>query len=196
MYKNIDLAYALAKAYIEKHYDGPKGGSSTMFSRDPYPDDYPRFCRVNGDFGQDHFKQQEFSKLVMSHRTGSLPDRLLKNIDQFRDRTFAERLSELIYQKGLKDSDLYNKAQVDRRLFSKIMSEDDYRPSKDTALALIIALNPTIKDAEDLLSRAGYALSTSSKRDLIIKFCIEQRGFDLMEVNEVLERLDQRIIGR
>ena len=87
-------------------------------------------------------------------------------------------------------------AQMDRRLFSKMMSDRNYKPSKDTAVALVIALELSLKQANDLLSRAGYALSHSNKRDVIIEYFIRERIYNLSDINEVLYRLDQKIIGR
>ena len=105
-------------------------------------------------------------------------------------------LTRYINEKGWRDSKVYKAAQMDRRLFSKIMSDQYYKPSKDSALALAIALELTLKQTNDLLSRAGYTLSHSDKRDVIIEYFIREGIYNLSDINEILYRLDQKIIGR
>ncbi len=122
--------------------------------------------------------------------------RLASKLDNYLDLTFVDILTRYINEKGWRDSRVYKAAQMDRRLFSKIMSDRNYKPSKDTALALTIALELSLKQASDLLSRAGYTLSHSNKRDVIIEYFIREGIYDLSDINEVLYRLDQKIIGR
>ena len=122
--------------------------------------------------------------------------RLVNKLDNYLDLTFVDILIRYINEKGWRDSRVYKAAQMDRRLFSKIMSDRNYKPSKDTALALVIALELSLKQASDLLSRAGYTLSHSNKRDVIIEYFIREGIYDLSDINEVLYRLDQKIIGR
>ena len=122
--------------------------------------------------------------------------RLANKLDSYLDLTFVDILIRYINEKGWRDSQVYKAAQIDRRLFSKIMSDRNYKPSKDTALALAIALELSLKQTSDLLSRAGYTLSHSNKRDVIIEYFIREGIYDLSDINEVLYRLDQKIIGR
>lgn len=117
-------------------------------------------------------------------------------LDACLDLTFVDILMRYINEKGWRDSRVYKAAQIDRRLFSRMMSDRNYKPSKDTALALIIALELSLKQANDLLSRAGYTLSHSNKRDVIIEYFIREGIHNLSDINEVLYRLDQKIIGR
>lgn len=112
------------------------------------------------------------------------------------NQTFTDRLINIINQKGLRDAQVYKAAQMDRRLFSKIMSDREFRPSKDTALALIFALKLSLAEATDLLSRAGYTLSHSSKRDVILEYFINEGICNLTDINLVLDNLGQKIIGR
>ena len=121
---------------------------------------------------------------------------LVRELDKYLDVTFTDAIVRYIREKGWRDSRVYKAAQMDRRLFSKIMSDRNYKPSKDTAIALVIALELSLKQAEDLLSRAGYTLSHSSKRDVIIEYFIREGIYNLSDINEVLYRLDQKIIGR
>ena len=121
---------------------------------------------------------------------------LNKQLDSTLNLTFVDMLTRYINMKGWRDSKVYKAAQIDRRLFSKIMSDREYKPAKDTALALAIALELTLQQTSDLLDRAGYTLSHSNKRDVIIEYFIREGVHNLTDINEVLYKLDQKIIGR
>ena len=121
---------------------------------------------------------------------------LNKQLDSTLNLTFVDMLTRYINMKGWRDSKVYKAAQLDRRLFSKIMSDREYKPAKDTALALAIALELTLQQTSDLLDRAGYTLSHSNKRDVIIEYFIREGVHNLTDINEVLYKLDQKIIGR
>ena len=121
---------------------------------------------------------------------------LNKQLDSTLNLTFTDMLTRYINMKGWRDSKVYKAAQLDRRLFSKIMSDREYKPAKDTALALAIALELTLQQTNDLLDRAGYTLSHSNKRDVIIEYFIREGVHNLTDINEVLYKLDQKIIGR
>ena len=121
---------------------------------------------------------------------------LNKQLDSTLNLTFTDMLTRYINMKGWRDSKVYKAAQIDRRLFSKIMSDREYKPAKDTALALAIALELTLQQTSDLLDRAGYTLSHSNKRDVIIEYFIREGVHNLTDINEVLYKLDQKIIGR
>ncbi len=122
--------------------------------------------------------------------------RAMKALDENTDASFVDRLLEYIDGRNMKDSDVYKKAQIDRRLFSKIASDRDYRPSKDTCISFCYALELSFSEANDLIKRAGYVLSHSSKRDIILEYFLKEGEYDIDDVNDVLHTLGQRTLGR
>lgn len=100
--------------------------------------------------------------------------------------SFQELLFYWIGKRGEKDSDVYQRANLDRKLFSKIRSSKDYHPKKDTAVSFAFALHLNLDDARDLIGRAGYAFSPASKRDLILEYCFDNQIYDLFDVNVIL----------
>lgn len=111
------------------------------------------------------------------------------------DAGFSETLLKLIDKTGKKDSEIYTRANVSRQHFSKIRNNPSYRPTKPTALAFAIALELDLKQTKDLIGRAGYALTTSSIFDVIIMYFIEQRNYNLFEINAALFEFDQSLLG-
>ena len=117
-------------------------------------------------------------------------------LNQRRDKTFSELLVQFIRERGYRDPYVYKRAQIDKRLFSKIVSNPYYRPSKDTVIAFALALNCSLEEADKLLESAGFLLSRSSRRDMLIKWSFVHKLYDLTAVNEILDRFDEKIIGR
>lgn len=111
------------------------------------------------------------------------------------DEGFSKTLLRLIDQRGMTDAECYQRAQVDRRLFSKIRSDPAYRPSKPTAVAFALALRLSTEEARALLAKAGFALSHASKFDIIIEYFLDRRVYDVDTVNAALYEFDQTLLG-
>ena len=117
-------------------------------------------------------------------------------LEKIKNDSFGKKLLDLIEERGVRASKIYRAADVDRRLFSHITTDYSYKPSKDTCVAFALALHLTPEETVDFLARAGYTLSHSSKRDLILEYLISVGQYDLITVNTVLDQLGEKILGR
>lgn len=119
----------------------------------------------------------------------------LKRLLNRLDESFSVTLLRMIDERGLKDSDVYKRANMSRQHFSKIRNAPDYRPKKQTVLALAIALELSLDDTRLLLERAGFALSHADKRDVIVEYFINRNSYDIYEINLALYAFDQPLLG-
>ena len=136
-----------------------------------------------------HLSRKPAAKGKPESSLKSLTD-ILGNLDE----SFSEMLLRKIDESGMTDAECYKKANIDRKLFSKIRSDRLYKPSKQTAIAFAIALNLSLEETKDMLMKAGFALSHSSKFDIIIEFFIKSGNYNIYEINEALFAFDQVLL--
>ena len=172
--------------YVADHYD-------------PYREAQrgERFPAVtgNGLFRRAHREDTARNETIFAEAGMAMPEANLEDMLSQIDEGFSQMLLRKIDEKGMRDADCYKRANVDRRLFNKIKNNPAYRPSKQTALAFAIALELPMQEAKELLMKAGYALSHSNKEDIVVEYCIMTGNYNLIEINQVLFRLDLQPLG-
>ena len=168
-------------------------GSNEVYDDVFYDDD--AFYDDDDDEEYERSESNVFDCLRRDPVIDNLDISLSNAIDRI-DESFSEKVLKLIDERGVKDSVIYKKANIDRRLFSKIRSDVNYVPSKKTAISLAIALKLNLEETNDLLGHAGYTLSSSSRFDIIISWMITHKKYNIDFINLVLNEYGEGSLNR
>ena len=186
------------KGFFDKITDFLAGKKEKPAEKPEIPEDHkaeailesPALESAHPDFDLSTAKRKKITR-PMSEMTVS--NRKIDDLMSQMDETFSQRLLRMIKERNMSESEAYKKAYVDRRHFAKIKKDEYYAPSKKTVLAFSIALELSLDETKDLLRSAGYALSRSSKFDIIVVYFLENRNYNMFDINEVLYEYDQPI---
>ena len=195
--------------YIDKYYEPVKDDIKIDKEMLSIFDRITRFRKkraeekaLQEEFQEESSKPEEFdvstmqkTKIKKGMSSTMSVNRNIDNLMNQLEETFSQRLLRMIDERGMTDSEAYTKAYVDRRHFSKIRKDVNYVPNKKTVLAFTIALELSLDEAKDLLGSAGFALSRSSKTDIIVAYFLQNKIYDMFEINEVLDAYGQPIFG-
>ena len=200
-----DIAAYIDDHYVSEHTDSlEEQRRQFMGFNAPSMTEAPRTPAKAAHWSDENLSQpdENLSKLPMWESIPAVPltptaapavslDEALSQLDE----SFSQMLLRKIDERGLTDAQCYKKANIDRKLFSKIRSDVHYKPSKPTAMAFAVALELPLEEARDMLEKAGFAFSHASKFDIIVEYFIAHQNYNIFEINEALFAFDQSLLG-
>ena len=204
---NLKKLFLGLEAYITERYVDITAEEDRCVSSICYDEEFAdeEICKSEVPYAAPARKEKKtgkrFAGLLHAKHAVSFESAAMKKPESLDDRvkhlgdTWQETLLKMIDDRGYTDTEVYKRANIDRKLFSKIRSNPAYQPKKVTAVALALALKLSLDDTKDFIGRAGYAFSPSSKFDLIIEYFIEQGVYDHYTINLALFEHDQPLLG-
>ena len=170
-----DIEAYIDDVYVEEHLDYPRESLRS---------------RLQSKYLRQAQMYEELDECCAAPMAPTVSEACLDDMLNQIDESFAEMLIRKIDESQITDAECYKRANVDRRLFNKIKNNPAYKPSKQTVLAFAIALELSLEETKDMLMKAGFALSHSNKADIVVEYCIMTGNYNIIEINQVLFKLD------
>jgi hypothetical protein len=194
-----DIEQFIDERYVDLHSDSyevraRRAQANIDWSRAPMPSCPSRPVQREAPECTEYSVQEVAAKPTSAKR-GFTKNISLDHMLDTMDESFSQMLLRKIDESGMTDAQCYKKANIDRKLFSKIKNDPGYKTSKTTVIAFALALELSLEETKDMLMKAGFALSHSNKFDIIIEYFIMKKNYDIFEINEVLFAFDQMLLG-
>lgn len=194
LFKNDMLVYIVIFDKASYQISEKLFNDITAYIDDVYIEEHPEYFKESSVLKKSIARYLDPIEMPYDYDAGVNIEDLNEKLKQL-DESFSQMLLRTIDEKGITDVECYKKANINRKLFSKIRSDIYYKPSKSTVIAFAIALELSLNETKDMLEKAGFALSHSNKFDVIIEYFILKGNYNIFEINEVLFAFDQKLLG-